>query len=485
MHLNELLAFKDKETHIIGLSGAEGTAVLRLLDRLGFSTVVAHDRAAGMVFDSAFKLYHVGVPMKERIRLLDRIKGLPIEWRVGERYLTGLDGAELVFLSQGWYLYPENLPAVDVLRARGARLSSMTELYFDLTPCPIIGVTGSNGKSTTTKLIDEILGAGPIENHFAGNDRQNVQVLHEVLDYRPDEILLLEISNRQLKDLEASPHIAVITNLTPDHISEHGSFEAYVETKAKIVKGQSESDFAVLNYDDPLCREIAAGARSQVYFFSTKQEGLTRGAFVKDGDIRFSGPDGVLPICGRSAVQVPGEHNLSNVLAAAATAALAGAGASAIAKGIREFSGKALRMQLVAVVDGVEFYNDVKSTTPHATIAALSSFSGPVVLIAGGEDKGLDYGELAEAAAANVTDIHLLPGSGSDKIVEALAGITGPGPEVHLQSTLEQAVRDAFGTAKPGTAVLLSPACASFYSLYMQSPKKSFGGIVKELQGGA
>lgn len=486
MKLDELLSYKNSDVHVVGLSGSEGTAVLRLLDRLGFTRLTVHDRAAGDRFDAAFRLSHVGLPVKERLKLLNWVKGLPIEWRTGGDYLRGLDRADLVFLSQGWYLYEENLPVVKGIRRRGVRTSSMTELHFDLAPCPIIGVTGSNGKSTTAKLIDEILAAGRLDHHFAGNDRQNVQVLHEILDFTPGDLLLLEISNRQLIDLEKSPHIAVVTNITPDHLTEHASFEAYVEVKAKIVKKQSEEDFAVLNYDDPYCREMALASRSQVYFFSTKDDELERGAFIRAGRLYLSEPGNVVSICRRSAVRIRGEHNLSNVLAAALAAHLAGAEISAVSRGIRGFTGKALRVQHIETINGVDFYNDVKSTTPHATIAALRSFTEPVVLIAGGEDKGLDYRELALETSRNVELVELLPGSGSKKIIEALVetGKLGPVPEVNECSTLEEAVRHAAGAGRPGTTVLLSPACASFYSLYMQSPNKGFGTIVKELKGG-
>lgn len=487
MVLDELLSFKDANVHIVGLSGTEGTAVLRLLDRLGFSKITVHNRETGERFDAAFKRSHVGIPVKERLKLLAWVKGLPIEWQVGDAYLSDMSNADLVFLSQGWYLYKENHEAVAALRQRGVRISSMTELYFDLAPCPIIGVTGSNGKSTTTLVIDQILADSNVKNHFAGNDRHNVQVLHELQDFSHDDVLLLEISNRQLIDLEKSPHIAVITNLTPDHISEHGSFDSYVETKAKIIKNQTESDYAILNYDDPLCRELALQSRSQVYFFSVKDDEIERGAFVRGGRLYLADKDEVVSICPRSAIKVPGEHNLANILAASLAARLAGVEVSAISRGIRSFGGKSLRIEWVARIDGVDYYNDVKSTTPHAAIAAIRSFEGPIALIAGGEDKGLDYGDLAREATKNVRCIELLPGSGSEKIAAAISELKGAGgvPVINRCSSLEEAVNHASSICEAGSTVLLSPACASFYSLYMQSPNRGFGSIVKGLKGGS
>lgn len=483
MNLDELISYKDADVHIVGLSGAEGTAVLRLLRHLDFTNITVHDRSAGELFDKGFKSSHVGINLKDRLKLLGWIMDQPVKWRTGDDYLSGIDDADLVFLSQGWYLYPENVPVVERIKKAGVRTSSMTELYFDLTPGPIIGVTGSNGKSTTAKLVDEILGESKLRHRFAGNDRQNIQVLHEILDFAPDEVLLLEISNRQLIELDKSPHIGVVTNITPDHISEHGSFEAYVEAKKKIVAGQGEDDFAVLNYDDPHCREMALAARSQVYFFSTRTDELARGAFVRAGRLYLSSEAGVVSICPRSAVRVAGEHNLANVLAAAMAAHLAGVEISAISRGIRSFSGKPLRMEWVAKVSGIDFYNDVKSTTPHATVAALSAFPGLVVLIAGGEDKDLDYRGLVEHMG-NVPLVELLPGGGSEKIAAAIQEMAASGvaPKINECATLEEAIRHAFEAAEPGHTVLLSPACASFYSLYMRAPNKGFGAIVKELK---
>lgn len=483
MNLGKLLEYKNSSVHIVGLSGAEGTAVLRLLVRLGFTGLTVHDRSSGAEFDRAFRLSHVGLPLKERLELLKWIKGLPLEWHTGDEYLRGVERADLIFLSQGWYLYEENLEVIAPLKRSGKPISSMTDLYFGLSPCPIIGVTGSNGKSTTAKLIDEILSGSRLNHHFAGNDRHNVQVLHEVLDYSPEDLLLLEISNRQLLDLDKAPHIAVVTNIAQDHIAEHGSFEAYVQTKAKIVKNQTEKDFAVLNYDDPRCREIALDSRSQVYFFSTKDDELERGAFVRAGRLYLSEPGKVVSICRKSDLRIPGEHNLANALAAALASYLAGVEISAISRGIKGFKGKELRLQWVGTVGGVDFYNDVKSTTPHATIAALRSLDGPIILIAGGEDKCLDYEELADEMD-KVEVVELLPGSGSEKISKALSEISGKSsvPKINECSSLEEAVRHAFGKARPGTSILLSPACASFYSLYMRAPNKGFGTIVRELK---
>ncbi len=483
MKLEELVSFRNSDVHVVGPSGAEGTAVLRLLARLGFDELTVHDRACGAEFDRAFRRSHVGLSAKERLELLKWIKGLPVEWRTGDRYLRGIERADLIFLPQSWYLYEENVKVIEPLRRSGKPTSSMTELYFDLAPCPVIGVTGTNGKSTTAKLIDEILSTSSLNHHFAGNDRHNVQVLHEVIDYAPDDVLLLEISNRQLRDLDKAPHIAVVTNIEQDHVAEHGSFEAYVETKAKIAKNQTERDFAVLNYDDQRCREIALASRSQVYFFSTRDDELERGAFVRAGRLYLSEPGKVVSICRKSDLRIPGEHNLSNALAAALASYLAGAEISAIARGIRGFKGKELRLQWVATVGGIAFYNDVKSTTPHATIAALRSLEGPIVLIAGGEDKGLDYDALA-GEMEKVEAVELLPGSGSEKISKAIARISGKrsAPSVNECSSLEEAVRHAFAIAKPGASILLSPACASFYSLYMGAPHKGFGTIVRELK---
>ncbi len=473
-----LRALADRDVHVVGVAGTEGAAVARFLWAEGVRRLTVHDFQPEDEVERAFRRMHVGMAAEERDRVWRELAALPIERRFGERYLGGIETADVIFASQAWYLYPPNLPKLSDLRAAGVPFRGITELYFDLAPARILAVTGSNGKSTTSRLIETIMRLTGQTIYYAGNERRSTQVLDKLRRMGPEDWLILEISNRHLIDLDPHPRIGVVTNVLPNHLEEHGgSFDAYAAVKRKLVGRQGAADFAVLNADNPVTRAMAGGLDGQVFWFSRRGT-VDRGAWLAEGRICLrrevdapavdAGPIG--------AARVPGEHNVENVLAAALASWLAGAQPDAIRRGIAMFRGLRHRLQFVWGVRGVAYYDDLNSTTPQATIAALAALDPPIVLIAGGDDKGLDFEDLARHIVARVRRLVLLPGPGSDRIEAAVRAVdVAGGREIDRFDTLPEALADIVAEARSGDKVLLSPACPFFFSQHYLAGGEELG----------
>jgi UDP-N-acetylmuramoylalanine--D-glutamate ligase len=336
--------------------------------------------------------------------------------------------------------------------AAARRVWGDVELAFRALQVPIVAVTGTNGKSTTTRLVELMLRGAGLRVRAAGNlGEPALSLVGEAID-----VAVLEVSSFQLETTEAfCPRVAAILNVTPDHLDRHGSFEAYRAAKALILAHQQAQDVAVLNFDDPNVRSLAAQAHGRVLPFRAAGA-LAHGVWLDAGSVVLSDEDGTslrIPLDG---LQLAGAHNLENTLAALAAAWAAGAEPERAASALAGFRGLPHRMEEVARVAGVLYMNDSKATNPSAAQRSLASRDTPVVWIAGGRDKGLDFGSLAEAAAGRVRAAVLL-GEAAGKLEEALAGRV----ESHGACCLEQAVRAAARLARPGDVVLLAPACAS------------------------
>jgi UDP-N-acetylmuramoylalanine--D-glutamate ligase len=492
MDLATLLTYKDKNVHVVGLSSVEGAAVTRFLLNLGFSRITTHDFSPESEFERQFMLVHVGLPRQERKTFFDWLAQQPVRKQFGAQYLEGLEGADLIFATQAWFIYPINFPKLAQAKAAGIPFTSITELYFDLAPCPIAAVTGAHGKSTTTRMIYEILSAGLDRKvYLAGNERHSAPVLDQIEGMQPEDLLLLEISNRQLRGLQRSPQLAVVTNVYPNHLDEHDSYDDYIATKRSILEHQRQGDTAILNRDNPVTRTFESARRGRLLWFSTHPLGGLDGAGVEEGIVYFQegenrvtlGPAGELPLSGA--------HNLENALAAAAAGCTLGVSADRIWEALRNFRGIKHRLQLVRSINGVRFIDDLNSTTPSAALAAIHAISGPVHLIVGGDDKGLDYSGLAQAILERARTLILLPGQGPQKIQAEVEKLTpqraGDGPDLPLVQSftgLEEAVEFAYRRAGPGETVLLSPACPYFYRMFYlddSGDEEGFRTVVRNL----
>ena len=336
---------------------------------------------------------------------------------------------------------------------RARRAWGDIELSYRALDVPIIAITGTNGKSTTTLLVEALLRAAGLRARAAGNlGTPALELVGEALD-----LAVLEVSSFQLEAVEAfRPRVAVVLNVTPDHLDRHGSFEGYLAAKARLLEQQRSEDTAVLNFDDPAVRGLAEHTRARVLPFRTLGP-LEHGAFYEDGCVVLAGPAGARERFSLSALQLPGVHNRENAVAALAAAVAAGAQARRAITAFGRFEGLPHRMQTVARTGGVEWVNDSKATNPGAALRSLHSYDTPLIWIAGGRDKGLDFQELAEAAQGRVRAVVLI-GEAAGKLETALAGRV----PVHDAGTLERAVSLAARLAQPGDVVLLAPAGASF-----------------------
>jgi UDP-N-acetylmuramoylalanine--D-glutamate ligase len=349
-----------------------------------------------------------------------------------------------------------------VQRAIQRGIPALTEigLFFRLCPAPIVGITGTKGKSTTTTLVAEILRRGPRRVVVGGNI--GVSVIDGLSSIRPDDIVVLELSSFQLETLGRSPHVAVITNVLEDHLDHHGTREAYVAAKRHILAWQGSRDVAVLNLDDPTTVALHTGVPSEVRGYSVSLRPKRGACREADGGLALVDGSTTTRFMHERELRVPGLHNVANALAAAIVGDLHGVGAADIADVLRAFGGLPHRLEPVAEIGGVLYVNDSQGTTPYATIPAIAAYDRPAVLILGGVSKGADYAELAREVVRRARGAVLI-GRSADEISAALdragAGTTLP---VERATDMRDAVGRATALARRGDVVLLSPAAASF-----------------------
>jgi UDP-N-acetylmuramoylalanine--D-glutamate ligase len=366
----------------------------------------------------------------------------------GERTFRGQD---LIVVSPG---IPLDAPALVQARALGGSVIGEMELAARFLRGPIVAITGSNGKTTTTTLAGEIMTAGGFPALVGGNIGTPAIALAERAT--PESVIVLEVSSFQLETIHSfRPKVAVILNVTPDHLDRHRTFAAYVDAKARILENQRSADLAVLNADDPTCVAMAARTKAQVFWFSRQKE-VQQGAWVLEGNILFRDGAQQREIMLVSEIPLKGAHNLENVLAAVCAGALMGCAAEKIRRAVREFKAVEHRLEYVATIRGVDYYNDSKATNVDATIKALESFPANIHLILGGKDKGSDYTLLNHLLRQRVKRVYTI-GAAAAKIESQIKGV-----EVVPAGTLENGVRKANAVAEPGDVVLLAPACASF-----------------------
>ena len=544
---------KNKNIHIVGIAGAEGSAVAEFLAANNVSSITGHDFSLRKDFKKAFYNTHLSLKPNEREKALDHLLNLPIKINFKDHYLEGVENADVVFVSQVWFKYPQNLPILQDLKNSGALFKTITNLYFELASCKIISITGTNGKTTTARLINSIFEEfnrwlhSPVRAvepecnsakrlhraiatmepaikrvpriYFAGNDRQNIQVLDKLGEITKDDVLILETSSTQLLlNSEISPHIGVITNITPNHLDDHGSFENYIEAKKNLIRYQKAGDWAVLNYDDKESRKFVKSIKSKVHkvksqksikskvFLFSRKEELEEGCFVRGGNVvvRITPPSPPLSGGGHKDsyflsegekknlllsekefketvlflvddIKIPGKHNLENVLAAVLVAYLYGVEPEIIKKGILEYAGTKHRLKLLYNIDGIKYYDDTQATTPEATIAGIESFDEDIILLTGGDDKGMNYEKLAERINKKIKLLILFPGNASDKVEKLIDKREIDFVKVNnFLEAVEFLKKYYKKTAlSNNTTVLISPAAAHFYSKYVEGSGKS------------
>ncbi|HLZ39478.1 MAG TPA: UDP-N-acetylmuramoyl-L-alanine--D-glutamate ligase [Candidatus Sulfotelmatobacter sp.] len=371
----------------------------------------------------------------------------------GDRTFRGQD---LIVVSPG---VPVDAPPLVQARSLGESVIGEVELAAQYLLGPIVAITGSNGKTTTTTLTGEIMTAAGFPTLVGGNIGTPAISLAERAN--AGTVIVLEVSSFQLETIQSfRPRVAVVLNVTPDHLDRHRTFEIYTDAKARIFENQQGRDFAVLNADDPTCVAMAARTRAQVFWFSRQKE-VQQGAWVRDGNIVFRDAQSQREILQVSEIPLKGAHNLENVLAAVCAGVLMDCAPDKIRRAVREFKAVEHRLEFVASIRGVDYYNDSKATNVDATIKALESFPANIHLILGGKDKGSDYTVLNDLLRQRVKRVYTI-GAAAAKIESQIVSSKSGGPEVLHAETLENALRKANAVAQPGDVVLLAPACASF-----------------------
>ncbi|MFA9381823.1 MAG: UDP-N-acetylmuramoyl-L-alanine--D-glutamate ligase [Acetanaerobacterium sp.] len=451
--------FKESATKricFIGI-GVSNTDAMLLFARVGARVTACDKKDREALGDTAARLEEAGVTLK-----------------LGEGYLERLADYDVVFRTPGMKYHT---PELDRARAAGVVVTSELEVFFDLCPCPIIAVTGSDGKTTTTTIISELFKKQGRRAFLGGNI--GIALLARIEEITPDDVAVVELSSFQLISMRTSPHVAVVTNLTPNHLDMHTDMQEYVDAKKNIFLHQNGFSRTVLNFDNDITRSFVPETRGDTLLFSRKTA-VRRGAFVnEDGYLCMADETGVYRLFHRDCIRIPGGHNVENYLAAI-SATWGYITPENLGKVARTFSGVEHRIEFVRELNGVKWYNDSIATTPSRTIAGLHAFTQPVILIAGGYDKKIPFAPLAPALI-NRAKLVILLGDTADAIRDAVTGCDGyrqGRPELMMVSSLDEAVRAARAAAQTGDIVTLSPACASFDRF---KDYKTRGNCFKEL----
>ncbi|HHV83152.1 MAG TPA: UDP-N-acetylmuramoyl-L-alanine--D-glutamate ligase [Tepidanaerobacter syntrophicus] len=427
--------FKNKYVLILGLARSGSAAAIKL-SNLGAHVTIS-DIKPRETFENTDVLESKGIKLV--------FEGHP---------LTLLDNCDLLVLSPG---IPSDIEIVTEAKKRNIPVISELELGYRFAASPIIAITGTNGKTTTTTLIGEILKNDGKRVTVAGNI--GIPLVSEVEKTLENDYLVVEVSSFQLENiLYFKPKISIILNITEDHLNRHKTFENYVNIKARIFENQTEEDYTILNYDDAVVRELARYAKSDVWFFSRKDV-VRQGACIENDMIVIKNKGKTYPIAKVNEIGIKGSHNLENALAAACSTYLANSKVSSIAKTLKSFRGIEHRLEFVAEINGIKFINDSKATNPDAAQKAIEAVDGPIILIAGGYDKKSDYTDFVKSFDGKVKKLILI-GETADVIENA--AIKQGFLNVEKVNSLKEAVMCGYRAASCEDTVLLSPACASW-----------------------
>jgi len=452
------MELKGKKVLVVGL-GKSGLAAALFLRRRGAQVTVSDVRSAEALAKDIPALLEAGIMVE-----------------AGGHGLLTFRRQDLIVVSPG---VPLDTPELAQVRAFGLPVIGELELAARFLKGRTLAITGSNGKTTTTALAGEILAAAGIPTLVGGNI--GVPVVALIDESTDDTWSVLEVSSFQLESTDKfHPEIAVILNITPDHLDRHGTFENYARAKERIFAAQTERDCVVLNADNTRASAAAANTVARVFWFSIEQP-VERGAWIENGYVVYreaagSATETIMPLSG---IPLKGEHNVENVLAAVCATRQAGAAAEAIRGAIENFRAVEHRLEYVTTINGVDFYNDSKATNVDATAKAVAAFSSGIHLILGGKDKNSDYTQLARQMRARVRAIYTI-GSAAAKIESQLRGVV----PIHACETLARAVSAAASAAHPGEVVLLAPACSSFDQFESYEHRgRAFKELVNEWRG--
>lgn len=429
---------KDKKVLLVGLAKT-GVSTIKKLDKLGASIVVTD------------------IKPKEKLEdILSQLNGLNnVEYILGS-HPEDISDIDLTIVSPG---VPLDLPFIEKLKESNVKIIGEVELAYTLSNNPIfVGITGTNGKTTTTSLVGEIFKEANRDTYIVGNIGNPVI---DTVDYTDkNSVLVTELSSFQLESIDTfRPKVSSILNITEDHLNRHHTMENYINAKARIFENQEKSDFSILNYDDSIVRSLNKNNNASILYFSRKEK-IEQGVYLDENNNIVISIDGKrITILNRNELSLPGDHNLENAMAAILMTYVVGVDLEVIKQVLTTFKGVEHRLEFVTNKNGIMFVNDSKGTNPDSTIKAIGSYERPIILIAGGMDKHSDFTDMMKCATKNVKELVLL-GETADKI-EASARKEGL-ENITKVKNMEEAVKKAYELAKDGDVVLLSPGCASW-----------------------
>ena len=433
-----------KDTRVLVLGAArQGLALARWLSLHGAKVTLSDVRSA------------------DELRVArESMAEYPIQWVLGGHPLELLDSTDVLCLSGG---VPLTLPiAVEAVK-RGIPLSNDSQIFMEVVPCKTVGITGSAGKTTTTTLVGNMAKNTFGDKAYVGGNIGN-PLINYVDDMKADDIAILELSSFQLDQMTISPNVAVILNITPNHLDRHGSMEDYTAAKARILAFQSKDDIAILGRDDQGAWSLRAKVKGKLFTFSLHElEAGLDGAYYQDGLLNLRKGNSYLPLIVSEKIQLRGYHNVLNVLAAFTIGHAAGFPLDAMLEAVEEFRGIPHRLELIRELRGVRWYNDSMATAPERSLAAIRSFDEPIVLLLGGRDKDLPWEELMQLVSGRVDHVVLF-GEAAEKIQETVNRL-GPSRQrftITRVDNLHEAVVKAAELAEVGDIVLLSPGGTSF-----------------------
>jgi UDP-N-acetylmuramoylalanine--D-glutamate ligase len=449
---------KEKRVIVLGLA-RQGKALARYLSANGANVVVSDVKAAS----------ELGESMRE-------LSDLDLQFELGGHPPELLEGADLLCLSGG---VPADLPLVQQARLRGIPISNDSQVFLETVPASVVGITGSAGKSTTTDLVGRMAEMEAKHPVWVGGNIGR-PLLSDLQSIQPDDIVVMELSSFQLELMTRSTAIAAVLNLTPNHLDRHQTMQAYREAKARILDLQTSDDIAILGRDDPGAWALRDRVKGQLHSFGiSAPDDEVSGTYIRAGEIvqrRAGTEEALFPL---HRVELRGDHNLLNVLAACAIASAMRLGADAMERAVKDYQGLPHRLEFVREVNEASWFNDSIATSPERAMAALRSFDTRVILLAGGRDKGLPWEEFAQLVKERVHHL-ILFGEAADLINAAV--VETDHAQITIVTDLEQAVRQAAETAKAGDVVLLAPGGTSFDAYFdFEKRGEHFRALVKEL----
>lgn len=464
---NFLDNIRTKSVHVVGVTGAEGSNILRFLVKNGITNITTHDYVQKKDVEKNFRLWHKGTTVIEREKLLNQfLKDVSqTSFHDKKNYLNSLLFADIIFVPQSWRLYIKQNKALWEAKKKNIPFYTLTRLYLDCSKAQIIAVTGTVGKGSVSYLIAQLLEKLGKHVYFAGNDTWMVQLLDQFDEMKQTDFLILEISHRQLLDgFIRAPHYAVVTNIYQNHLDEVG-WDEYRDTKLSLIKKQKKGDIAVLNYDSDILKKMSYKVKSEVIYYSSKSKLVN----TKNIQKHFS-----------RIMSIKSEHYTENILCAMTVLDSLNLSLPVAMTSLPSISTLPARCQMIAKVMGRIIYDDLKSTTPWATLAAIKKLGRNLILISAGQTKGIDYTEFIKQIKGKIRELILIQSELSNLLVTH-----SPNQKYTVVNSLENALQKSIKDSQEGDSILISPAAAFFYTQFVkgkQSIRKIITSLVQEVQ---